>query len=265
MRRHGIAQGRVDPHGAMVMIQTFIYNPANLGEDEIIVSGSEARHIVKEIRPAKGDMVRLIDGRGTAHVCEVVANRAGKVVCRIIKTVKYGGESRLMLTLAIGLSSAAKIDTIIEKGTEVGVNRFVPLLTEKGTVKPGDKSSVVRGMNRWRRLCEAAAKQAGRSVIPVIADPLRFDDFIISCEPEETILLHAAGRVDDLCGRFASPQIQKAIVIIGPESGFSPGEIDLAQRKGICLFSLGERVLCTETAAMVVAAIVIYLVEGVKA
>jgi len=247
------------------VIQTFIYDPAKLGEDEIIVSGSEARHIAKDIRPAKGDLVRLIDGRGTAHVCEVVANRAGKVVCRIIKTVKYSGESRLMLTLAIGLSTAAKIDAIIEKGTEVGVNRFVPLLTEKGNVKLGDKSAVARKMNRWRRLCEAAVKQAGRSVIPAIDDPLPFDDFIISCEPEETILLHAAGRVDDLCGRFGSPQIQKATVMIGPESGFSPGEIDTAQRTGIRLFSLGERVLRTETAGVVVAALVIYLVEGVKA
>jgi len=247
------------------VIRTFIYNPANLGEDEIIVSGSEARQIVKEIHPEKGDMVRLIDGRGTAHLCEVVANRSGKVVCRIIKTVKYGGESRLMLTLAIGLSTAAKIDAIIEKGTEVGVNRFVPLLVEKGIAKRGDKSAVARRMNRWRRLCEAAAKQAGRSVIPAIDDPLRFDDFVNSCEPEETILLHAAGRVDDPCRALASPQIQKATVIIGPESGFSFSEIDLAQRKGIRLFSLGERVLRTETAAVVVAALVIYLAEGVKA
>lgn len=246
-------------------MQTFIYDPAGYDAEGIItITGPEARHISSVLRLTKGALVRLTDGRGTAHICEIGDVGGKKVTCRVIKTVRGGGEPRLSLSLAVGLSTGAKFDTVIEKGTEVGVSRFVPLLTEKAKVKPVDKGAMTRKLNRWRRIAEAAVKQSGRSVIPEIDEPVSFDDYIASCDPAGTVIFHPADRADSLTEITGSATGDSLHLVIGPESGFSPGEMEMAAKRGIRAISLGDRVLRTETAGVVLAALVIYLHDSFK-
>lgn len=247
------------------MMQTFIYNPGDQTGDCITVSGAEAHHIASVLRLGPGDMVRLIDGRGTSHVCEISESRRRAVTCRIIKTLKNSGEPSLHLTLAIGLSGSAKFDVIIEKATEVGVSRFIPLLTEKARVKVGDRAAATRKMRRWRRVCEAAVKQSARSVIPDIAEPIAFDQFIEGIDPTEAILFHPGERVDDIAGMTGLRERKRLTLIVGPESGFDRAETDAARSRGIALVSLGPRTLRTETAGIVLPALCIYYAGPVKA
>ncbi len=246
------------------MIPTFIYQPDDLSDDTIILGGPEAHHITSVLRLAQGNLIRMIDGQGTAHICEIISSASKSVTARIIKTVKNSGEPRLDLTLAIGLSTASKFDSVIEKATEAGVGGFIPLLTEKGKIKLGDKGAITRKMNRWRRVCEAAVKQSGRSRIPSISNPVSFDEFIKDCHTSETILFHPGDRYDDIVTVAGIGSKRQLTILVGPESGFSAAELEAAKSGGIIGVSLGPRVLRTETAGVVLPSIIIYLSETVK-
>jgi 16S rRNA (uracil1498-N3)-methyltransferase len=247
------------------MIPTFIYPTDEVMNNTIILRGDEARHISAVLRLGRGEQIRMIDGRGTAHICEIVSIASQTVSARIIKTLKNSGEPRLHLTMGIGLSNSSKFDTIIEKGTEVGVSLFVPLLTEKSKVKTGDKGAATRKMNRWQRVCRAAVKQSGRSRIPDISRPVEFYQFLEHCNPEETCLFHP-GEGREAIETLPNLQNKSCLtVLIGPESGFSPAEIQTVRERSINVISLGNRILRTETAGVVIPALVIYLSERAKA
>lgn len=246
------------------MMQTFFYNPEQLDGREIIIDGSEARHMISVLRLQKGDTVRLIDGQGTAHISEIIEAGPKKVLCRLIKTLKLSGEPSLSLTLAIGLSTGSKFDMVIEKGVEVGVSRFVPLITDRSKVKVGNNSALTRKMNRWRRVAEAAVKQSGRSVFPTIETPLIFNDFLKTEEIEPSILFHPDETAKGLLSVVESLQTTRLTVIIGPESGFSSAEVESADNHNIPIVSLGPRILRTETAGIVLPALIIYHHKMVK-
>lgn len=246
------------------MMPSFIFDaPAETGE-MIVIAGREARHLADVLRMKRGEIIRLTNGRGTAHVAEIVSVKKGEVMCRVVKTVKGGGEPLLKLTLAAGLSTGAKFDVIVEKGTEVGVSRFVPLLTDKEKVRLGDGASVKTRMNRWRRICEAAVKQSGRSVIPIIEEPVSFDNFVAACPVDGTVVFHPEERTDRFDSVLSAIKEKELTVVVGPVSGFSPREIAAAQERGAKIVSLGDRVMRAETAGVVLPALVIYYFETIK-
>jgi 16S rRNA (uracil1498-N3)-methyltransferase len=240
------------------MIPTFIFKSDDLKDDTLKIHGPEAHHIAKVLRMTKGEMVRVIDGYGMSYICEIRSVSARTVTCGIIKTVKKGGEPKLDLALAIGLSSATKFDLVVEKGTEVGVSRFIPLITEQAKVKIQEQETLVRRMNRWRRLCEAAAKQSARSIIPMISPPMIYGEFVAAIIPEESVLFHPDAKKMTPGGILAGASAKRLTAIIGPESGFSSSEVEAAKNRNIPVFSLGDRILRTETAGIVVPALLIY-------
>lgn len=246
------------------MIPTFVYEPSSCDGVDITVSGHEAHHMTGVIRLHQGETVRLIDGCGLAHICEIAKITTRQVICRIIKSISGSGEPGLHLTLAIGLSTGFKFDLVIEKGTEVGVSRFVPLLTEKGRIRKADLASLGRKMTRWRRVAEAAVKQSGRSVFPKIDPPTTWNDFLTVCKPEETILFHPAENPISPASHLRAFRGANLTLLVGPESGFSMDEIALAAERGIPAANLGERILRTETAGVVLSALAIYVHEMVN-
>ncbi|MEE9442932.1 MAG: RsmE family RNA methyltransferase [candidate division Zixibacteria bacterium] len=246
-------------------MHTFIYKAANKCDDIIFLIGAEARHVATVLRLSEGEIVRLIDGQGDTEICEIAEISTGRVECRIIKKVRNSGEASLSVTLAAGLSQASKFDSIIEKGTEVGVRNFVPLLTDKGKVKIDKPGTLTRKMNRWQRVCEAAVKQTGRSIIPHINEPISLEEYLGKTDSQSTILFHPEGTQLNATDIFSNFRGKALTIITGPESGFSPNEIDMVIKKGCAVYSLGERVLRAETAGIVFSALAIYLFESVKA
>ena len=245
-------------------MQTFIFDQKKCDAEQITITGREAHHIAKVLRLRKNEIVRLIDGAGLAYICEIVKVSSKSVTCRKVKPIKNSGEASINLTLAIGLSTSSKFDIVIEKGTEVGVRKFIPLLAQKGKVKITDKSSASRKLKRWGRVAEAAAKQSGRSIIPEITVPVKYDEYIDSLSPENTILFHPDEKQSNLGDIFKHINSPDITLIIGPESGFSDDEVILARQKGIFCCSLGDRILRSETAGIVIPALFIYYIESVK-
>jgi 16S rRNA (uracil1498-N3)-methyltransferase len=247
---------------AMRMIPTFIYCPGPAGDGFIVLEGPEAHHVASVMRMKAGEIIRAIDGAGTALLCEIIEIGRKQVRCRVIETLKDSGEPRLKLTLAIGLSTGPKFDMVIEKATEVGVSRVVPLVTSKGKIRRVDAASGEKKSARWHRIAEAAAKQSGRSVIPTIESPQGVEIFIATCHPEQSILFHPGGAPDRWNDRLRGIPGNALTILVGPESGFSPEEIAIAEKRNILVAGMGERILRTETAGIVLSALAIYSYEN---
>ncbi|MDD4050766.1 MAG: RsmE family RNA methyltransferase [candidate division Zixibacteria bacterium] len=246
------------------MIATFIYDPADCDGRTIILKGPEAHHLAAVLRMKPGETVRLIDGRGMAYLCEIKETESKRVECNIIESIRDSGEPLLDLTLAIGLSTGFKFDLVVEKGTEVGVSRFIPLVTSKGKIKRVELDTMQMKIARWRRIAESAAKQSGRSVVPIVDPPQALATFIQTCLPQDTLLFHPGGTACNSVDCFGTISKDKLTLLVGPESGFSPEEIALVESRRIPIVGLGERVLRTETAGIVLSAVAIYSHEKVN-
>jgi 16S rRNA (uracil1498-N3)-methyltransferase len=210
--------------------------------------GEEARHLARAARHGVGDSVELFDGKGFA-----VAARVVKVTRDEVELVADGVPIREALapgslTLATAVPKGDRFDWLVEKATEIGVARLIPLVTERAVVQPRDSK-----LDRLRRIIIEASKQSGRNRLMVLEPPLAWPDLL------------DRGRV--AIGLLASPQGQpksrwprleagcEVLLAIGPEGGFSPAEMGMALQAGWHAVRFGPHVLRIETAGLAGAAI----------
>lgn len=147
------------------------------------------------------------------------------------------------------------MDFVVEKGTELGVESFLPFYCERSV----DRRVGAEKLARWKRLARAAAQQCGRTSVPAIADPLDFESLLMQFSRYDAVLFAwELAEPEPLCDRLAEllPAAGRALVVVGPEGGFTHDEAERAARGGAHLLWLGPRVLRTDTAALVVLAVI---------
>lgn len=237
----------------------FLVHPGDVGEGILILRDEEARHLAKVRRHRPGDRIEAIDGEGGFFRACVVSVEKGKVVCRILESRRNQGESRVRLCLAPSLLKGHRFDFVVEKATEVGVDAIHPLVSSRGVVRSGSAGKV----ERWRRLAREAAKQCGRSRIPEVFPPVPLEEALDRLVGEADLVLVAApsGGSGDLSALFAVRRPRRVGLLIGPEGGFSSGEIALARTAGAECFSWGDRVLRADTAGVVLSALLLHEAE----
>jgi 16S rRNA (uracil1498-N3)-methyltransferase len=241
------------------MIPIFYTPVENIESDSLIISGEEARHIHKVMRLGKGDAVNVIDGEGNCYKTEVERIYGGKIFGRIISRTRNFGEPSHYVTLAAGISTCSKFDDIIQKGVELGISRFIPLLTDKSKVKLDDAVRQKKRLKRWHKVAVASVKQSGRSQIPYIEEPQEFPRLFENEAASERILVFDPSGDKNLYNLTIDASINHLILVIGPESGFSPEEISLAREKGAAIVTLGRRILRAENAAPSICALVMHI------
>jgi len=235
----------------------FYAPPANRDGDIIILSADEARHAGKVLRLERGAIVVVVDGLGNACRGELASVSARKVTVKVHSDVRDFGEPSVRLTLAAGLSVGFKFDSAVQRGTELGVSRFVPLITDKSKVTFDDPKRARTKVNRWGKVALASMKQCRRSVMPEIATPTRFESFLSQLDRDDTGLIFHPGGGSIGIDLVEFPERGHRIsLLVGPESGFSEDEIRLAVDAGLTAVNLGRRVLRTETAGPTVVALV---------
>lgn len=231
------------------MVRLYV-SPEKLVSGRTTLDDSAHRHLVKVLRLGPGAAVQLFDGRGTAIDATIVS--VGKNTLDVDLGERHAVPApACTITLLQGLPRGERMDFVVQKTTELGVARIVPVLSELGMVKPPPGRT-----RRWQTIAEEAARQCGRADVP------RIDD----CQPLATVL----ARATELAGarillwedehkrslRGALAEGPAAVVLlVGPEGGFSPAEVDAATRAGFVATSLGPRILRTETAATVAVAL----------
>lgn len=230
----------------MRLIRVYVQGPVTAGGRHTI-EGEAANHISRALRLCTGDALILFDGRGGEYAARIEEFRKGAVIVAVRDRSAPVRESPLALTLAQGVSRGERMDWVVQKATELGVTRIIPVLTERTVVKL-DARQAERKLLHWQGIATAACEQSGRDRIPVLDAPLTLAEFLGGVDRRATRVLlspTASLRVAEL------PQPQAGIlVLIGPEGGLAEAEQQAALAAGFAAVRLGPRVLRTETAAV---------------
>jgi 16S rRNA (uracil1498-N3)-methyltransferase len=227
------------------------------GSRSCVIAGSAANHIMRVLRLREGDALTLFDGRGGEYGARLTGFRKDAVLADVLEHRAIERESALDLTLLQGVSRGERMDWVMQKATELGVRRIVPMLTERSVVRLDERQSE-RKHEHWRAIVIAACEQCGRNRVPEVSPPMDFFDAL----PElGTVSPQSPGGLDVILTRLVlSPggslrvrglRGPRAIaLLIGPEGGLSEAELEAAIRAGFQPVQLGPRILRTETAAI---------------
>jgi 16S rRNA (uracil1498-N3)-methyltransferase len=235
----------------------FFITPEQVREPYITVMGDDLRHIRTVLRKQPGDLLTLLDGQGREYTVRITAIGKEEVVTEIVDR-RERHPSGPDIVLGQGIAKADKMDWIVQKATELGVASIVPLVTERTIVKVKDEEKRV---GRWKKIAREAAMQSDRPDIPRIGPLRTFPDFIMTLDPGPLTLFlfpWEEGMLPIKEVLRGKQGVEKVVVLIGPEGGFSQAEADLAKKKGFHLVSLGPNILRTETAAVAVISMIGY-------
>ena len=233
---------------------------ADVTGNEIKISGQDARHLAYALRAKRGDRITAVDGSGNCAVIELIdfdketikAQRVGEIR-------KVVGDRKIIL--ANCLPKQNRFETIIEKATELGVDKIQPLISERTIARPGGTREKNK-IERWRKIAKEAAEQCARDTIPEIGDVRKLGDWLKEISPldKNWLFLFCWELEKDTTVREVLSQCDKEniLVLIGPEGGFSEREVSEIKSAGGVSASLGKRILKTDTAAISVLAMINY-------
>jgi 16S rRNA (uracil1498-N3)-methyltransferase len=231
----------------MRLTRVYVDTPVNTGK-RLVVEGTAANHIMRVLRLRSGDALTVFDGSGAEFGARIEEFRKDAVIVSVDEHRMVDRESPLSLTLAQGISRGERMDWIIQKATELGATRIVPVFTQRSVVRLDDKQAE-RKLQHWRAITIAACEQCGRNRLPDLVTPMDFFDVLPETfTPNSTRLLlspHAELRIDDLRELHGG-----VTVLIGPEGGLDEVEQEAALAAGFKSVRMGPRVLRTETAAI---------------
>jgi 16S rRNA (uracil1498-N3)-methyltransferase len=212
-----------------------------------LIRGAAANHITRVLRLRPGAELTLFDGRGGEYPARILELRKAAVLASVEARVDEERESPIALTLAQGVARGERMDFVVQKATELGVRRIVPVLAERSVVRLNEQQAEAR-LRHWRAIAVAACEQCGRNRLPQLEPAQTLETFLASVpEGERRFALRPGAplRIRDL-----APGSAPVTVLIGPEGGLSEAEQAAATRAGFMPLCLGPRVLRTETAAI---------------
>lgn len=243
----------------------FFVESNNVMDDEIIVTGEDVQHISKVLRLRQGDRIMLCDGEGTDYLAEILELDKHSVRTGIITREPSRSEPDIEVILYQGIPKAAKMDLIIQKCTEMGISRIVPVYTSRTVVKLESEKDERKKIERWAKIAEEAAKQSGRGVIPTVTMPVDLEGALKDASYLDMVVVPY-----ELAGSFSLKEVlQKGKVksigfFIGPEGGFEAEEVMRARSIGAVPVTLGKRILRTETAGIAVLTGIMYEYDQLK-
>jgi 16S rRNA (uracil1498-N3)-methyltransferase len=246
------------------VVTNFYSPPEYIVDDVVRIKGEEARHIARVLRHKKGEIISVVDGAGVRYKVALELVRRDEVEGRVIHQVRRENEPVTNITLAAGISTGAKMDLIIEKGTELGVRKFIPVYTEQATVELDDPAKTKKRFSRWNKVAIAAMKQSLRSYLPKIEGPVAFTDLIqLSTGYDRSLVASLEPGAKNV--KFAlesETPLRNVLLLVGPESGFTAEELEMSKEKALIPVKLGPRRLRTETACITLCSLVLgYLGE----
>ena len=208
-----------------------------------------SRHLTRVLRLGSGDAVTVFDGCGGEYDATVARVAAGMVEVDLGAHRAVDRESALIVELGQGICKGDRMDLVVQKATELGVNAILPLLCRRTVVKL-DAARAERRITHWRAVAVHAAQQSGRTRVPEVGGVEKLDSWLSRPAAGPGIVLspHAADSVADLPRPEPGSTVR---LLVGPEGGLEPREIEHARAAGFTGLRLGPRVLRTETAALV--------------
>jgi 16S rRNA (uracil1498-N3)-methyltransferase len=238
----------------MTLRRIFSSRPLRAG-GAVTLDGDAANHVLRVLRLRTGDGLVVFDGSGCDYAGEITGLGRDTVEVRVGAGREVAAESPLAITLLQGVCRGPRMDTVIQKATELGVARIVPVLAGRSVVKL-DEEQVERKREHWRRVAVAAAEQSGRGRVPEVDRPRHLEEAVPGAEGHATrLLLDPAGAS---LRRLPAPTGSVAL-LVGPEGGLTEAERRLATDFDFVAASLGPRILRTETAPLAALALLQFI------
>lgn len=237
----------------------FFVKSNQIKQDNIEILGEDIKHIKNVLRKNIGDKIEICDSEsGKSYNCEITQLYDNSILTHIIE--KYPEiSSSIQVDIFQGLPKSDKMELIIQKSVELGVNKIIPVSMKRCVVKLDNKESVKK-IARWQKISESAAKQCGRNNIPEISNVISLKDIDVS-QYDILIVCYENEKVNTLKAELAKINTDSKIkigVVIGPEGGLDEQEVELLKNNGAKIVTLGNRILRTETVALNILSILMY-------
>ena len=245
----------------MEKISTFYIKNNQINGKEINLIGEDVNHIKNVLRHKCGDEVTVCDESEQRYLTKIKELSGECITLDIEKKIDFSTEPNIKVTLVQGLPKSDKMDFIVQKCTELGTTKIVPVIMERTVVKI-DGTNGTKKVERWNKIALEASKQCGRTKIPtvekivnlenIVENLSKYDIVIVPYECEKENTLKAVLRNTDT-------NIGNIAVVIGPEGGFSEKDISALEKlPNVKKVSLGKRILRTETAGIATIAMLLY-------
>ena len=242
----------------------FFVKSDQIKEDKIVITGEDVNHIKNVLRLSVNDDLQICDlDTAINYICGISKIDNDKIECNIFNQINSEAESKLHINVFQGIPKSDKMELIIQKCVELGVNEITPVEMKRCIVKIEDKSKIKK-IERWQKISEVAAKQCGRDKVPKINDviniknicnqALEYDILLLAYENEKENTL----KNELLSLKNKTNENLKIGVIIGPEGGLDKEEVEILKENGAKSVTLGKRILRTETVAFVLSSIIMY-------
>ena len=244
----------------MARLHRFFIPPEWISKPKVMLSGQVAHQIKNVLRMRPGWQIEVLDNFGNEYVVMLTRVDRSWVEGEILAERVAQGEPSLPVTLYQGTLKAQKFEWVLQKGTELGISEFVPVISERSVL--ADVEAVEQKMLRWERIIQEAAEQSGRGALPELRPAMMLS---VACQRAGRLdgvrLLAWEGAAAGESLRSALAQVQsppRVSLFIGSEGGFSEKEVDIARQNGIQPVWLGRRILRAETAGIATAAAILY-------
>lgn len=247
-------------------MQKFFVEQNQIKKNEIIIEGSDVNHIANVLRMQTGNKIQICNNKTLENYIVTIEKLSKEIiVTKIIEKLKENKEANNKIDLYQGLPKADKMELIIQKTTEIGINNIIPVEMQRCVVKLEEKEAKKK-QERWQKIAEGAAKQSKRDRIPLIKEKIKlkelqnkikeYDIFLVAYEEEGNNTLKQT------LNKLIEKEFYKIGILIGPEGGIDKKEIEILKENGAVLVTLGKRILRTETAPIVMCANILYELEG---
>jgi 16S rRNA (uracil1498-N3)-methyltransferase len=235
-------------------MRRFAIAPERVVDGRVTFDAPETRHLARVLRLGPGDTVVASDGAGRDYTVRLTSVRP-QATGIVVGVADAAGESPLAITLVQGVAKGDKLETIVRAATELGVTRVVPALTARSVVRLAERQGAAR-QARWQRVAREAAKQCGRPVVPDVAEARALEACLDEGRKADLALCLWEGGAPPLAAALAEATRPRHVaVLIGPEGGLEPREVEAARGRGWRVVGLGARILRTETAGPAMIAI----------
>ncbi len=225
-------------------------------QNNFIFEDSDLHHIKNVMRFNIGDKIEVVYDK-KINICTIT--NINPILLKIDECYEDNNELPINLSIAIGLVSEQKFDLILQKLTELGVNKIIPVEMERSVAKI-DKNKILKKKERWQKICKEASEQSHRVMVPEVEDVVTIDK--LSQKEYDIKLICSLSNDTKPLGFYLKDDLKSILFLIGPEGGISPNEEDRLSKNGFLKATLAKRIFRVETAAMYVASIVNYVYKG---
>ena len=231
------------------MSPTRLYSPVPLQpHSQLTLDSGQARYLTRALRLRLGDTLTLFDGSGGEYDAKIVRVGKNDVDVETGAFLDRSAESNLAIRLVQGISKGDRMDTVVQKATELGVQRITPILSEYSVVRLDDGKAAKR-RDHWQKIAQSACEQCGRNVVPIIDEVISMNTWYEKSHSGFSTRVILAPDAPATLSSVSRPRTELTL-LIGPEGGFSSTEQERAISTGFEPVSMGPRILRTETAAI---------------